>query len=178
MKHQLAKLFFYLATIILFANEVHLVYIIGSGGSHVQLQSCGDPGGKNIAGVENDIDLTLSQFVNKSSIYLTNDTALNQIFSPGNYSLESELIIENVQLFSMYGWSISLSKAVITCGDNARFEFRNVGIVTVSGLEFVGCFENYVLSVGQFQLENSAFCGNGQAIVNSTEYRGECGKPR
>ena len=84
----------------------------------------------------------------------------------------------------MYGWSTSLSKAVITCGDNARFEFRNVGIVTVSGLEFVGCFENYVLSVGQFQLENSAFCGNGWAIVNSTtalhEYNiiGECGKPR
>ena len=35
----------------------------------------------------------------------------------------------------------------------------------MSGLEFVGCFESHVISVGQFPLENS---GNGQAIVNGT----------
>ena len=57
---------------------------------------------------------------------------------------------------------------MITCGHNARFAFRNISIVTVSGLEFVGCFENHVLSVGQFQLENSGFFGNGQPLVNGT----------
>ena len=36
----------------------------------------------------------------------------------------------------------------------------------MSGLEFVGCFENHVVSVGQFQLENSGFFGSGQTIVN------------
>ena len=60
------------------------------------------------------------------------------------------------------------SKAMITCGHNARFKFINVSSVTVSGLEFVGCFGNYVLSVGHIQLENSAFRGNSRAIVNST----------
>ena len=64
----------------------------------------------------------------------------------------------------------SSSKAVITCDHNARFEFRNVSIVTVTGLEFVGCYKNYVVSVDQFQIENSVFlgCGHayGQAIVN------------
>ena len=130
-----------------------------------QSQNCpGDPYSSAAACVDNE--LTLSQFVNNSSDYLTNESTL--IFSPGNYSLESELVVENIHLFSMFAWSTSSSKAVITCGHNARFAFRNVSIVTVSGLEFVGCFENHVLSVGQFQLENSGFFGNGQPLVNGT----------
>ena len=111
-----------------------------------------------------DNELILSQFVNNSSNYLTRDTCLS--FSNGNYSLKSELVIENVHSFSMFAWPPSSSKAVITCGHNARFEFRNVSIVTVSGLEFVGCFENRVLSVNRFQLENSGFFGNSQEMVN------------
>ena len=130
-----------------------------------QSQSCpGDRYSSATACVDNE--LTFSQFVNNSSDYLTNDTTL--IFSPGNYSLESELVVENVHLFSMFAWSASSLKAVITCGHNARFAFRNISIVTVSGLEFVGCFENYVLSVGHFQLENSGFFGDGQPLVNGT----------
>ena len=110
--------------------------------------------------------LTLSQFVNSSIDYLTNDTTL--ILSPGNYSLESELVVENVHSFSMFAWPSLSSKAIIVCSHNARFEFSDVSIVTVSGLEFVGCFNNNVLSVDHFQLENSQFFGNSQTIVNST----------
>ena len=110
--------------------------------------------------------LTLSQFVNNSIDYLANDTAL--ILSPGNYRFDSELVVENVHSFSMFAWPSLSSKAVIVCSHNARFEFSNVSIVTVSGLEFVGCFNNNVLSVDHFQLENSQFFGNGQTIVNST----------
>ena len=115
-----------------------------------------------------DNDLTLSQFINNSSEsdYLKSNTRL--IISPGNYSLESELVIENVHSFSMCVWPGSSSKAVITCDHNARFEFRNVSTVTVSGLEFVGCFENHVISVGRFQLENSGLFGNDQALANGT----------
>ena len=67
----------------------------------------------------------------------------------------------------MLALPISSSKAVITCNHNAGFEFRNVSTVTVSGLEFVRCFETNVIEVGQFQLENSRFFGNGQSTVNS-----------
>ena len=130
-----------------------------------QSQSCpGDRYSSAAACVDNE--LTLSQFVNNSSDYLTNDTTL--IISPGNYSLETEFVVENIHSFSMFAWPASSSKIVITCGHNARFAFRNISIVTVSGLEFVGCFENHVLSVGQFQLENSGFSGNGQPLVNGT----------
>ena len=106
---------------------------------------------------ESDVDrhLTLPQFVNNSSDFLTNDTQL--IFAPGNYSLESEILVENVHSFSMFVESIFSSKAVIICDHNARFKFRNIDIVTVSGFDFVGCFENFVVSVGHFQIENSNF---------------------
>ena len=130
-----------------------------------QSQSCLDDRYSRAAACV-DNELTLSQFVNNSSDYLTNDTTL--IISPGNYSLESELVVENVYSFSIFAWPATSSKIVITCGHNTRFAFRNISIVTVSGLEFVGCFENHVLSVGHFQLENSGFFGNGQPLVNGT----------
>ena len=147
----MAKLFLCLIMSFLATDSVIASYIIQPS----QIQNCDDR-------VECDCgNLTLSQFVNNLSSYLrvTSDTTL--IFLPGNHSLESELLVENVLSFSMYGWHGSSSKATITCHHSARFEFRNVSTVTVSGLEFVGCSENRVISVDQFQLENSGFIGNG-----------------
>ena len=66
----------------------------------------------------------------------------------------------------MFAWPDSSSKVVITFSHNARFEFRNVSIVTVSGFKFVRCFHNHIQFVDQFQLENSGFFDNGQAIVS------------
>ena len=130
-----------------------------------QSQSCVDQRCSSKAEYVDD-DLSLSQFVNNSINYLINDTRL--IFLPGNYSLESNLLVENIHSLSIFAWPISSSKTVITCGHNVRFEFRNISIVTVSGLEFIECFENHMVSVGHFQLENSGFFGNGQAIVNGS----------
>ena len=115
--------------------------------------------------IDNVLGLTLSQFINNSSDYLTDDTTL--IFSGGSYSLEAELIVEDVHSFSMFVWPGSSSTAVITCGPNARFEFRNVSAVTVSGLKFVGCFENSVVRVDQFGLKNSAFLGNCMTSIGT-----------
>ena len=115
---------------------------------------------------ESDRCLTLSQFVHNSSNYLTNDTIM--IFVPENHILEAELVIEHIQSFSMLvqpTW-LKFTKAVIVCNHNARFEFRNASIVTLSGLDFDGCFENGVISVGHFQLKNSKF--SGQKIVNGS----------
>ena len=117
--------------------------------------------------MNNDLKFPLSQFVNNFSEYLTTDTTL--FFAPGNYSLESELVVENIHSFSMFAWPASSLRAMITCDHNARFEFRNVSTVTVSGLEFVGCFESRVLSVGHFQLKNSRFFGNSQTIVINSD---------
>ena len=112
--------------------------------------------------------LSLSQFVNKSRAYLTNDTRL--VFAAGSYSLYSALIIENVHVFSMSSETVSSSRAVhIVCAHNSRFEFKNVRSVTVSGFDFVGCFENHIEFVGFLQLENSNFTHVSLEKVNSTQ---------
>ena len=113
--------------------------------------------------------LTLSQFVSNTGDYLTDDTSLT--FAPGNYSLEFQLVVENIHSFSMYRFVDPihpLSKSVIICGHRARFKFSNVSSITVSGLDFVGCFQNHVVSVGFIQLENSAFYCCCHAELNST----------
>ena len=154
---QMAKLFLCLIVSFLATDSVIASYIIIQPS---QIQNCDDC-------VECDCcNLTLSQFVSNLSSYLrvTSDTTL--IFLPGNHSLESELLVENVHSFSMYAWHGSSSKATITCRHSARFEFRNVNTVTMNGLEFIGCSENRMISVDQFQLENSEFIGNG--IIHDT----------
>ena len=65
-------------------------------------------------------------------------------------------------------WPASSLKVVINCNHGARFEFRNISTVAMTGLEFVGCFNNHVESVGQFQLEGSSFIGSEQPIVRDT----------
>ena len=158
----MAKTFLFLIVLLCLATTVtvvtnEMVYIIRLSSQSHNYSHCAES-------TENH--LTLSQFINNSSDYLTNDTRLT--LSPENYSLESELIVESVHSFSIFAWPASSSKVVITCGHNARFEFRNISTVTLSGLEFVGCLGNHVISVGHFQLENSQFFGSGQAIVKGT----------
>ena len=71
--------------------------------------------------------------------------------------IELDLFIENIQSFSMYAELILLSKSMITCNHDAKFEFSNVSIVTMTGLKFVECSGSKVESVGQFVLESSRF---------------------
>ena len=105
--------------------------------------------------IDDDHHLTLSQFVNNSSDYLTNDTQL--IFAPGNYSLESEILIKNIRSFSISIEQIFLSRASIICDSNARFEFKNVSTVTLRGLDLIGCIEVHFLSVGHILIESLRF---------------------
>ena len=112
--------------------------------------------------------LTLPQFVKNSTAYLANHTIL--IFLPGNHGFESDLIVENIKSFSMSVWPASSPKVVINCNHSARFEFRNISTVTMTGLEFVGCFNNHIEFIGQFQLEGSSFIGSEQPIARSTVF--------
>ena len=117
---------------------------------------------------DSDNHHTLSQFINNSSAYLTNDTRL--VFASGNYSLESNLIVENVDTFSMSSETISTSRVVrIVCNHNARFVFRRVNSVTVSGFDFLGCYENHIEFVGLLQLQNSNFKSTILENASSTQ---------
>ena len=59
-------------------------------------------------------DITLLQFINNSSDHLTNDTRL--IFSPGNHSLELELVVKSIHTFSMFAWPGSTSMQGLNLG--------------------------------------------------------------
>ena len=136
------------------------VFCIG----HSHSQACND-----LCNTALSNHLTLSQFVSNSSKYVTNDTKL--IFAPGNYDLQSALIIENINSFSMYGLMepISSSKPVIVCSYKGRFEFKNAGSVAIIGLDFIQCLKNRIASVNHFQLENSMFytqeLNNGTVLI-------------
>ena len=132
--------------------------------------------------------LTLSQFVDNSSDYLSNYTSLN--FTPGNHSLEADLIVANVRSFSMLlETSSDLRRAVITCGFQARIEFINVSVVVVSGFEFAGCTGSKAVSISQLKLQNSIFHSqinlNGTvltldgstATLDEVQFLGESGRP-
>lgn len=80
--------------------------------------------------------------------------------------MESEILIENVQSFSISVEPILSSRAFIICDNNARFEFKNVSIVTLSGLYLIGCFETHVVFIGHFLVKNSRFYG--QAVLNGS----------
>ena len=146
------------------ASEVHCNFIVRPSES----ESCDDI---HRCSIRAGCGITLSQFINNdwTSDNRCNDTKL--IFSAGIYGLDSELVVENVHSFSMFAWPGSSSKVVITCNHNARFKFSNISSVTVSGLEFIGCFDNYMISVDNFHIESSGFFGNGRAIDNGTVIR-------
>ena len=153
----LKYLLLFTATIASSAAEAHVYNVIPSSsqsqyyGNQCSVGEC----------INNTV--TLSQLTHN---YFMEDTKL--IFSPGNHCLESEIIAKNIHSFSMLSWPPISSKALIICSDNARFVFRNVSFVTLSGLDFVGCFENHVVSIDQFQIENSRFFGSDRALVCGT----------
>ena len=116
--------------------------------------------------------LTLSQFVNGSTNY--DNTTL--IFAPGNHSLESDLIIEDVHSFSMYTKHFSSKICRINCSPDIKLKFRNISTVTIDGLDFIECSGNQLEFVDQFHLTDSTFYshpelnGTTLTIAESTAY--------
>ena len=106
--------------------------------------------------------LTLSQFVNNSSDYLRANTTLH--FLQGEHSLDSTLLIENVDTFYMS--SLDSNVTIVCNHSSARFEFNNVSVVHVSGLTFIGCTGNKFINIRQLMLKDSQLIGHEQ--INGT----------
>lgn len=115
--------------------------------------------------------LTLSEFATSFIKYF--DAVL--FFEEGDHYLESNLTISYVSEFRMLSNHSSAVDGVnIICKQLARFEFSNVAVVTVSGVNFLGCVENKVRSVKRFDVSDVSFTGQkdktGMAleIINSS----------
>ena len=108
--------------------------------------------------------LTLSQFLNTSSAYISFNTTL--IFLSGNHSLDPELVVNNVSTFSMLSNSVSSSNTVLLiCGYNGAFIFESINSVHISGLTFFECTGSRLVSVNYFFLEDSNFIGNDKGTA-------------
>ena len=98
----------------------------------------------------------LSQFAGQQS-YMNATTKL--IFLHGNHSLNSDMSVTNINKLSMLPNSFPQAQSIIICQRNVSFEFKNVSLLLIKGIRFVGCGNNKVLRVMLFTLEESTFIG-------------------
>ena len=106
--------------------------------------------------------VTLSDF----STNLTTDTnddneSIILFFIPGNHTFESQLLFTNLSSVAMVKSNTTMvsQPVIITCINDAKFEFIELNSLRVVGLTFVGCTGTKVESVHQFTLEDSIFEG-------------------
>ena len=117
--------------------------------------------------------LSLPEFVAKFS-YFSDFIKANTtvIFQPGYHYLESRLVVENTNNFSMVSNSNSSSSVIIICEEHARLYFITVSHVHICNLD-VKCSGHQVRSVGQFTLRNCLFLNHTETafqFVNSIAY--------
>ena len=84
-------------------------------------------------------------------------------------------MVEDVRSFSMFAEPFSSTPQII-CSLDTKFEFRNIGTVTINGLDFIECSGNRLEFISQFQLAGSMFYspagadGTTLTIAESTAY--------
>ena len=105
--------------------------------------------------------LTLSQFAQNSSSWLSSNTTL--IFLEGNHILNTELFISNISNFSMLTNSISEGTHVVICQGQVNFVFDHISELRINGLKFMGCGSNKFSSVSNSTIENSTFQGQNDS---------------
>ena len=108
--------------------------------------------------------VTLSDFSNNFTINTNNDNeSVTLLFLPGYHTLESQLIFTNVSsvamIKSLTNTTMVSEPVIITCNNDAKFEFIELNSLLVVGLTFVGCTGTKVESVHTFTLEDSIFEG-------------------
>ena len=116
--------------------------------------------------------LTLSQFAanysntsNHSDNLNSNTTTLK--FQPGNHTLQVKLKLSNVSSLFM----LSNSSATVTCKLSTHIYLWYISHVRIENLQFIGCGNNSVKSVGHFVLKDTTFKGDdisGAALIVGT----------
>ena len=101
--------------------------------------------------------LTLSQFAANSS-YIETDTSL--LFLPGNHTLDRELLLAQVNNFSMTMDGAGSETIFVECSTHSRrFHISETTSVSIHGLHFIGCGSNNVSQVNWLTINSSTFQG-------------------
>ena len=106
---------------------------------------------------QNSSCLTLSQFAANSS-YIETDTSL--LFLPGNHTLDRELLLAQVNNFSMTKDGIGNETVFVECSTySGTFHISETTSVSINGLHFIGCGSNNISQVNWLTITSSTFQG-------------------
>ena len=114
---------------------------------------------------QNSSCLTLSQFAANSS-YIETDTSL--LFLPGKHTLDQELLLAQVNNFSMTKDGVGNATVFVECSTHSgRFHISETASVSINGLHFIGCGSNNVSQVNWLTITSSTFQGvqEGNAVL-------------
>ena len=103
--------------------------------------------------------LSLSQFATNSSLFKSSQIIL--LFLPSEHSLEGKLSVEDVNVLklSSYFMDGDLEKPKIVCDMSAEIQFNAIAKVIISGIDFSGCVNTKVKSVGEFSIVSNVLSG-------------------
>ena len=106
---------------------------------------------------QNSSCLTLSQFAANFS-YIETDTSL--LFLPGNHTLDRELLLAQVNNFSMTKDGVGNETVFVECSNHSGgFHISETTSVSINGLHFIGCGSNNVSQVTWLTITSSTFQG-------------------
>ena len=106
---------------------------------------------------QNSSCFTLSQFAANSS-YIEMDTSL--LFLPGNHTLDRELLLAQVNNFSMTKDGVGNETIFVECSTRSgRFHISETTSVSINGLHFIGCGSNNISQVNWLTITSSTFQG-------------------
>ena len=116
--------------------------------------------------------LTLSRFAAESRKFIQDNMTL--IFQPGNHVLKTNLVIRNVdnfslQLYSSQDLTVRGKIVDIMCSKSKIFHLSRIDFIHISGLHFSKCGGNKVESVHKLVITDSKFQGEkehaGSALI-------------
>ena len=116
--------------------------------------------------------LTISKFAAESRKFVQDNVTL--IFQPGNHILNTDLMVRNIDIFSLQLLNSTLdlvrgNMVEVVCSKSKRFHLSRIHLVHISGLHFRGCGGNKVDSVHKLMITDSKFQGeknhDGSALI-------------
>jgi predicted outer membrane repeat protein len=110
--------------------------------------------------------LTLSQFADNSSSWLSSLTGASLMLLSGIHTLTTDFSISAINFFMLTSSTSDVNHFIISCHYRVSFNFENVSELSIKGLVFTGCGNNIFSSIRTFTIENSIFQGrNGSGTV-------------
>ena len=141
---------------------IFVFLLLYANSANSKLQYCITPSSGISNWTTQDCCLTLSEFAANSSNYIGNETDISLIFLPGNHSLDEDLVLSNVDNFSMLKEShdnYSQSVFIKCISGTEKFMINEASSALIRGLHFVGCGGNRVTMTKELTVEDTIFEG-------------------